>query len=86
MGTFYVRYMHMQQSPRRANGVELQRLNTVSAGEHVGTLGNTGSSTAAHLHMDVHRNFNPINTSFANTIDPRVFYADRIMRPWLPEL
>lgn len=33
----------------------------VTRGDHIGDVGNTGRSTAAHLHYEVHRNGRPVN-------------------------
>lgn len=33
----------------------------IARGDHIGDVGNTGRSTAAHLHYEVHRNGRPVN-------------------------
>ena len=79
--TYYVRYLHMQSQPIKANNDFWEAGNSVNAGDLVGHLGNTGNSTGPHLHMDVHRDYNPVTThSFSNSIDP--FYADGFIRQW----
>ena len=80
---YFVRFLHLQHHPRRLNNTNLAAGNTVTAGEHVGRLGNTGDSSGAHLHMDVHRNFDPTVTgNFSRSVDPRVFFADGLIRQW----
>ena len=83
---WYVRYLHLRNLPARANGTRLHAGNTVSAGEQIGFLGNTPPGTGAHLHIDVHRNFDPRNGgNFSRSIDPRAFFADGFVSPW-PQL
>ncbi|MCL2212703.1 MAG: peptidoglycan DD-metalloendopeptidase family protein [Oscillospiraceae bacterium] len=78
MGNFYVRYAHMRERPHIIrNGVRTNLTNRdhinmrINSGEHIGTIGSTGNSTDAHLHIDVSR-IN--NFTFANTIDPQGFF------------
>ncbi len=47
-------YAHMQK-------VEVKRGQKVKRGEQIGTIGNTGRSTAPHLHYEIHLNGKPIN-------------------------
>lgn len=58
-----VRYMHLSRFVKESNGM-------VSRGQIIGYTGNTGTSTASHLHLDV---FNGVPTNinqFSNFIDP----------------
>jgi hypothetical protein len=81
---YFVRHLHLQLPPARANGIPLGRNDRVAHGEHVGRVGGT-PRFAVHLHTDVHRNFNPIGGGdFSRSIDPRAFYADNysLIAPW----
>jgi murein DD-endopeptidase MepM/ murein hydrolase activator NlpD len=81
---FYVRHLHLQALPARANGTLLNANNVVTRGEQVGRLGATGSGGGAHLHIDVHRDANPRNGAiWASTIDPRAFFVHGFVAPWL---
>jgi len=71
---FYVRYLHMRNVP-------LVRSGEVNLGQSVGFLGNTGRSSAAHLHLDVHRG-SVANTERSNSIDPRAFFPENFVTPW----
>lgn len=54
-GGLRTRYAHMTPSLRVASG------QSVSAGQQIGTMGTTGSSTGVHLHFEVHQNGRPVN-------------------------
>ena len=89
---YYVRYLHMRDLPAKADGTKLSSLspnNKVKRGEQIGYLGYSGLNSYydAHLHFDIHRNYNPYvrGSSFAYTIDPRAFYTDGLIAPW-PDL
>ena len=47
-------YAHMQK-------VMVKRGQLVTRGEQIGTVGNTGRSTAPHLHYEIHLNGRPVN-------------------------
>jgi uncharacterized repeat protein (TIGR02543 family) len=84
---YYIRLLHLQQLPARADGTLLAVGDYVNAGAEVGRLGGTmgpGNPLSIHKHFDVHRNFSPVgNTgSFSNTVDPRAFYSAGLMRQW----
>jgi len=46
MGQYTVRFAHLSERPPLEVG------HTVTRGQIIGTMGNTGASTAAHLHID----------------------------------
>ncbi|WP_017326338.1 M23 family metallopeptidase [Synechococcus sp. PCC 7336] len=52
-GGYRSAYGHLQQGFRRAVGIEVG--DRVAAGERIGYSGNSGYSTAPHLHVEVHR-------------------------------
>jgi murein DD-endopeptidase MepM/ murein hydrolase activator NlpD len=80
---FFVRHLHLQALPARANGTLLNANNSVARGEQVGRIGATPPGTSAHLHMDVHRDANPTSGGiWASTIDPRAFFAPGFIAPW----
>ena len=80
---FYARYLHLQHPPARADGSLLTMGAQVQAGEQIGFLGDTPPGTAAHKHIDVHRNFNPSGgQSFLNSIDPRAFFSEGFVGSW----
>lgn len=54
-GGLRTRYGHMTPSLRVAPG------QSVSAGQQIGTMGTTGTSTGVHLHFEIHQNGNPVN-------------------------
>lgn len=81
-GTFgsndlYTLYAHMATAPVVSLGA------TVSKGDTLGPVGNTGNSFGAHLHMETHRtsvggsmvfdNTNPSYSSPRTSINPRTF-------------
>jgi len=80
---FFVRHLHLQALPARANGTLLSAGNSVTRGEQVGRLGDTPPGTNAHLHTDVHRNADPTTGGiWASTIDPRAFFVHGFIAPW----
>ena len=82
--TFFVRYLHLQSLPARADGTPLNANNSITRGEQVGRLGATPPGTPAHLHMDVHRDADPWRGGiWASTIDPRAFFVHGFVAPWL---
>lgn len=54
-GGIRTRYGHMTSSLRVAPG------QSVSAGQQIGTMGTTGTSTGVHLHFEIHQNGRPVN-------------------------
>lgn len=76
----YTLYAHMQSSSPLSVG------NSVSMGQTVGYVGNTGNSFGAHLHFETHRvaqggsivwdNNNPSYTSNRTAMNPRDFMAE----------
>ena len=48
-------YGHMQSDLRVSAG------QSVSAGQQIGTMGTTGTSTGVHLHFEIHQNGSPVN-------------------------
>jgi murein DD-endopeptidase MepM/ murein hydrolase activator NlpD len=78
--TWYSRYAHMpSDAPRPPVGA------TVSKGDIIGQVNNTGSSFGSHLHMEIHRvppggsirndNLNPSYSSPRTAINPRDFFT-----------
>lgn len=64
-GGFTTRFNHLEQ-------LDVQKGQTVEAGQKIGTVGMSGKSSAPHLHYEVRRNEqveDPVNYLFA-TIDP----------------
>ena len=78
--------MHMQSRPvvnRYGTMVNVANSMTLYDGEHFGHLGNTGASTGAHLHIDVHRlNTRDFSRGWENTIDPRAFFRYGFSARW----
>jgi hypothetical protein len=58
-----VRYMHLSKFVQASNG-------RVSRGQIIGYTGNTGTSTAAHLHMDIFEGVPTNINQFSKFIDP----------------
>lgn len=54
-GGIRTRYGHMTSNLRVAPG------QSVSAGQQIGTMGTTGTSTGVHLHFEIHQNGRPVN-------------------------
>lgn len=73
-GRFVVRYLHMQNTPNVSAG------QTVSRGTVLGNVGNTGTSTGNHLHIDINNideGGGPAMRSHpANVINPILFYPN----------
>ena len=61
----YTRYCHMDRRP----DVEINQV--VSAGQVIGVVGDTGNSSAAHLHFEVHLG----NQDSATAVDPVPYMA-----------
>ncbi len=61
-------YAHMSE-------VKVRRGQQVKRGEVIGTVGNTGTSTAPHLHYEIHRNDRAVNPVhyFYNDLTPEEF-------------
>ena len=67
-----VRYSHLFEVPKRANGNELSAGNSVTRGEQIGKMGSTGSSTGTHLDLKVHISGNLL--SDGTTTNPYQFF------------
>ncbi len=65
---YLTRYAHM-------NEIKVRRGQEVKRGEIIGAVGNTGTSTAPHLHYEVHRNNRSVNPVhyFFNDLTPEEF-------------
>lgn len=60
-GGILSRYGHMLSNLQVAPG------QSVSAGQTIGTMGSTGTSTGTHLHFEIRENWNPVNpTKYVN--------------------
>ena len=70
----YVRFLHMRDVPLVRYG------DTVTAGELLGYVGNTGASDTAHLHLDINTKtsaqYYGDGFSTSNTINPVNFFPD----------
>jgi murein DD-endopeptidase MepM/ murein hydrolase activator NlpD len=71
-GMIVTRYCHMVKRPRVNVG---QR---VKAGQVIGYVGSSGSSSGPHLHFEVHLNAAPVNRG--NAVDPVAFMRARGVR------
>lgn len=60
-----VRYMHLSRFVRESNG-------RVSRGQIIGYTGNTGTSTAPHLHLDIFKEVPTNINQFSKFIDPLI--------------
>jgi murein DD-endopeptidase MepM/ murein hydrolase activator NlpD len=49
-------YYHMEERPKKANGTNWAYGDSIAVGDRLGTVGNTGTSTGAHLHFKVNNN------------------------------
>ncbi len=65
---YITRYAHMSK-------IEVRRGQQVKRGEIIGRVGDTGTSTAPHLHYEVHRNDRTVNPVpyFYNDLSPEEF-------------
>ncbi len=65
---YLTRYAHMSH-------IEVTRGQKINRGEIIGRVGNTGTSTAPHLHYEVHRNDRSVNPVhyFFNDLTPEEF-------------
>lgn len=63
--SYETRYAHLSK-------INVQRGQVIKRGQVIGLVGNTGKSTAPHLHYEVHKNGTPINpiNYFFNDITP----------------
>jgi murein DD-endopeptidase MepM/ murein hydrolase activator NlpD len=74
-----VRYMHLSRFVKESNG-------RVSRGQIIGYTGNTGTSTAPHLHMDVFKGLVTNINQFYNFIDPlSLNYSTTMPEPEKPQ-
>ncbi|QSB07189.1 M23 family metallopeptidase [Natronoglycomyces albus] len=65
------RYCHMQSQPLVSEG------EWVTAGQVIGYVGNSGDSSAPHLHYEVHQNVSPSGrVANATAIDPVAWHED----------
>lgn len=65
---YKTKYSHLHQ-------FKVKRGETVKRGQLIATLGNTGKSTAPHLHYEVHKNDKPVNPIhfFFNDLTPEEY-------------
>jgi murein DD-endopeptidase MepM/ murein hydrolase activator NlpD len=74
-----VRYMHLDKFVKESNG-------RVSRGQIIGYTGNTGKSTALHLHMDVFEGVSTNINQFSKFIDPlSLNYSTTMPEPEKPQ-
>jgi hypothetical protein len=68
-GHLFVMYAHM-------SSISVQAGQQVSALGGLGVIGNTGNSTAQHLHLEVHASLNPNDVSFGSMreFDPEMLF------------
>ena len=76
--THYTLYAHLSSNREVWTG------RTVKAGDKIGVSGNTGNSTAPHLHFGLRRNDYPDNDPWRGWIDPEPYFVDAD-DPDLPE-
>lgn len=55
------RYMHLKEPPADENGKPLEEGQIVAGGMQIGKVGNTGGSTAPHLHLEFRRDGKPVD-------------------------
>jgi murein DD-endopeptidase MepM/ murein hydrolase activator NlpD len=72
-GNFVTRYCHMLRHPA-TDGRQLKVGDTVKVGQQIGLVGNSGHSSAPHLHFEVHERGGRDN---ATAVDPVKFMRDR---------
>jgi len=85
---YYMRYMHFIELPhvhRDGRWRDMTMRDTLRRGERFGRIGNTGNSSGAHLHIDVHRV--PLGTTVGiferrNQMDPHAFFEPDFVTPW----
>lgn len=65
----FVIYAHL-------SAVNVQVGQTLAGSQQVGVIGNTGNSTATHLHIEVHASFNPVDTNWGamRNFDPGIAF------------
>ena len=96
---FFVRYLHMQYVPGYRTlfpwrgGTDIRLDQEVVMGQVVGFIGDTAwegtianptARSSPHLHVDVHRNFDPSGgrEGWYHQINPSAFYHHDIFVPW----
>lgn len=70
------KYAHMQN-------INVSNGQTVKMGDVIGTVGNTGYSTGAHLHLEILRNGNYLNPAFF--VDMGTFDYNNPLNPSIPQ-
>jgi murein DD-endopeptidase MepM/ murein hydrolase activator NlpD len=55
----FVIYAHL-------SAINVQVGQTLAPSQQVGVIGNTGNSSATHLHLEVHASFNPVDTNWSS--------------------
>lgn len=77
-----VRYMHLSQFAIQGRVVSGMRNQVVSKGDIIGYSGNTGVSTAPHLHLDIYNGLETNINRFENFINPLLLtYSTNMARP-----